>query len=66
MAVRGLIGIAPKQKKCPRHYGVLVSKPFREGIDWEPYSTFDPDEGVKMALSRVEWLIEKVSNMRRE
>jgi hypothetical protein len=49
-------------KKCRRHYGVLLSLPFREGIDPIEKRYTDKYSGKKYCFDRIEWLISKVSS----
>ena len=58
--MRGLVGIAPRKKRCRRHYGFVVSRPFREGIDAEANAWKDPYDGRKMCRNKMLWIAAKV------
>jgi hypothetical protein len=60
--LRGLEGIAPRMKHVRRHYGIDLSKCFREGIDPEEKHFFDRMDNTKRCRHRMEWLISKASN----
>ena len=47
-----------------RHYGIVLAKHFREGIDPEDKHFFDGMDNMKRCRSRMEWLISKASNQR--
>lgn len=61
--MRGLVGIAPRRKRCRRHYGFIVSQTFRNGIDPEEDLYIDPQDGGKMCRNKMLWLAAKVRAM---
>lgn len=61
-ALRGLVGIAPRKRRCRRHYGFLISRPFQAGIDPAEDAFIDPYDGIKMCKNQMLWLAAKVSN----
>jgi hypothetical protein len=63
-ALRGLEGIAPQMKHVRRHYGIVLTKRFREGIDPEGKHFFDRMDNTKRCRDTMEWLISKASNQR--
>lgn len=60
-ALRGLTGMAPRKRRCRRHYGIQLRDGFREGIDPEDWAVFDPYDGRKLCKHRMIWLFSKVS-----
>lgn len=61
-ALRGLVGIAPRKRRCRRHYGFTINRPFEEGIDPAEDAYFRPYDGQKMCRNQMLWLAAKVSN----
>lgn len=49
------------KKKCRRHLGTKVAKPFREGIDDEDDSYLDPFDGSKRIGGFMDWMVNRVS-----
>ncbi|KAL4919680.1 hypothetical protein BDW62DRAFT_199691 [Aspergillus aurantiobrunneus] len=58
-ALRGLEGLQSTTRRCRRHYGFSLNKPFRYGVDDEANSYIHPFDGKKMTSGRMEWLIAK-------
>lgn len=63
-ALRGLIGTAPRVKKCRRHYGCKISMPFRQDIDPESDAWYDQLTSQKLCSHRMLWMINKVRGWR--
>jgi hypothetical protein len=59
-ALRGLQGLRTTTKRCRRHYGTSVSRPFREGIDDEANAFFDIFDNQKRVSGFMTWMIAKV------
>jgi len=55
-ALRGLLDIAPRKKRCRRHYGFIVSKPFIEGVDPPEEAFIDQCDGKKMCKNKMKWI----------
>lgn len=60
-ALRGLDGPTVIKKKCRRHIGIGISKPFREGIDSADDAFHDLFDNEKLARGHVDWLVNRVS-----
>ncbi|GIZ48282.1 hypothetical protein CKM354_001135000 [Cercospora kikuchii] len=58
-ALRGLVGIAPRKRRCRRHYGFTINRPFEEGIDPAEDAYFRPYDGQKMCRNQMLWLAAK-------
>ena len=58
--MRGLEGIAPRKKRCRRHYGVAHRMHFREGIDPDLKAVTSNWDGSKLCADRMNWVIGKV------
>ncbi|KAF5965228.1 Hsp70 chaperone protein [Fusarium bulbicola] len=58
-ALRGLDGPIVVKKKCRRHLGTKVAKPFREGIDDEDDSYVDPFDGSKRIGGFMDWMVNR-------
>nr|OQO22529.1 hypothetical protein B0A51_09680 [Rachicladosporium sp. CCFEE 5018] len=58
-ALRGLIGIAPRTKRCRRHYGCAIAFPFREGVDPPSDAIKLPLSTIKHCKNRMLWMIKK-------
>ncbi|KAI9890244.1 MAG: hypothetical protein M1814_004279 [Vezdaea aestivalis] len=58
-ALRGLEGLAPRKTQCRRHYGFVLSKDFRPGIDLEEDSYYSKWDGAKRARDYMRWVIRK-------
>ncbi|KAF7191493.1 Heat shock protein SSA4 [Pseudocercospora fuligena] len=58
-ALRGLLGMAPRKKRCRRHYGISLGLPFREGVDPQDLAYVDTWTGEKRCSKRMIWLFNK-------
>ncbi|PQE13104.1 Hsp70 family protein [Rutstroemia sp. NJR-2017a BBW] len=58
-ALRGLEGIAPRVKRLRRHYGVVLGKPFRKGVDPEHLSFINSWNNKKKCDNTMCWFISK-------
>jgi hypothetical protein len=63
-AMRGLVGISPRKRRCRRHYGFKISKPFREGIDPIANLHVDRFDGRRLCSNKMLWITQKVSGKR--
>jgi hypothetical protein len=52
--------MAPRKRRCRRHYGIRLRMPFREGIDPEDRAQYDEYSGQKMCKNRMVWCFGKV------
>lgn len=59
-ALRGLMGVFPRKRRCRRHYGVAMRKPFRQGIDPESQARYNVWDKGKVCEGRIHWMIRKV------
>ncbi|CZR66898.1 related to hsp70 protein [Phialocephala subalpina] len=58
-ALRGLEGLAPRKRKCRRHYGVAVGMPFRPDKDPVQFRYQDAATKMDYCSGRAEWLLKK-------
>ncbi|KAK0647227.1 Chaperone protein DnaK [Lasiodiplodia hormozganensis] len=58
-ALRGLESLVPLHRKARRHYGFVVNKPFRPGVDPEDYGFIDEFSMEKVCRERMDWVIRK-------
>ncbi|KAF1844825.1 actin-like ATPase domain-containing protein [Cucurbitaria berberidis CBS 394.84] len=58
-ALRGLDSVAPIRRRSRRHYGLVSTDAFREGIDPESSSEIDMWTGDKRCTARMYWAIAK-------
>ncbi|CEJ55734.1 hypothetical protein PMG11_01972 [Penicillium brasilianum] len=65
-ALAALKNSRPQKRKSRLHYGVNVSKEFREGVDSEKKACYSDWDGRKMCTDRMMWIINKGDSIGKE